>query len=68
MVNVASPHFYKINRMAGVEDGMTIKTRALKQEVAHVPFPPGFDFERMGLVTSDSDIGCYCRPRSATTS
>jgi sarcosine oxidase subunit beta len=62
VVNVAGPHSAKINRMAGVEDGMTIKTRALKQEVAHVPFPAGFDFERMGLVTSDSDIGCYCRP------
>jgi sarcosine oxidase subunit beta len=62
VVNVAGPHSYKINRMAGVEDGMTIKTRALKQEVAHVPFPAGFDFERAGLVTSDSDIGCYCRP------
>ena len=62
VVNVAGPHSYKVNRMAGVEDGMTIKTRALKQEVAHVPFPAGFDFEAAGLVTSDSDIGCYCRP------
>jgi glycine/D-amino acid oxidase-like deaminating enzyme len=62
VVNVAGPHSAKINRMAGVEDGMRIKTRALKQEVAHVPFPPGFDFERAGLVTSDSDVGCYCRP------
>ena len=62
VVNVAGPHSSKINRMAGVEDSMTIKTRALKQEVAHVPFPEGFDFERAGLVTSDSDIGCYCRP------
>jgi glycine/D-amino acid oxidase-like deaminating enzyme len=62
VVNVAGPHSYKVNRMAGVEAGMKIKTRALKQEVAHVPFPAGFDFERAGLVTSDSDIGCYCRP------
>jgi sarcosine oxidase subunit beta len=62
VVNVAGPHSFKINRMAGVETGMTITTRALKQEVAHVPFPEGFDFERSGLVTSDSDIGCYCRP------
>ena len=62
VVNVAGPHSYKVNRMAGVEDGMRIKTRALKQEVAHVPFPAGFDFERSGLVTSDSDIACYCRP------
>jgi sarcosine oxidase subunit beta len=62
VVNIAGPHSFKINRMAGVEDGMTIRTRALKQEVAHVPFPAGFDFEAAGLVTSDSDVGCYCRP------
>ena len=62
VVNVAGPHSAKINRMAGVEAGMNIKTRALRQEVAHVPAPPGFDFERDGLVTSDGDIGCYCRP------
>ncbi len=62
VVNVAGPHSSKINRMAGVEEGMRIRTRALKQEVAHVPFPPGFDFERAGFVTSDSDVGCYCRP------
>ena len=49
VVNVAGPHSAKINRMAGVEEGMRITTRALKQEVAHVPFPKGFDFERDGL-------------------
>jgi sarcosine oxidase, subunit beta len=62
VVNVAGPHSAKINRMAGALQGMRITTRALKQEVAHVPFPMGFDFEREGLVTSDSDVGCYCRP------
>ncbi len=62
VVNVAGPHSAKINRMAGVEDGMRVRTRALKQEVAHVPAPPGVDFESDGLVTSDGDIGCYCRP------
>jgi sarcosine oxidase subunit beta len=62
VVNIAGPHSSKVNRMAGVEAAMNITTRALKQEVAHVPFPAGFDFERMGLVTSDSDVGCYCRP------
>ncbi len=62
VVNVAGPHSYLINRMAGVEEGMTIKTRALRQEVAHVPAPEGFDFEAHGLVVSDSDIGCYSRP------
>ena len=27
-----------------------------------MPFPKDFDFEKNGLVTSDSDVGCYCRP------
>jgi len=62
VVNVAGPHSHLINRMAGIEAGMTITTRALRQEVAHVPSPAGFDFERQGLVISDSDIGCYSRP------
>ena len=62
VVNVAGPHSYIINRMAGVEAGMNIKTRALRQEVAHVPSPEGFNFEKDGYVISDSDIGCYSRP------
>jgi len=62
VVNVAGPHSFIINRLAGVEDGMKIKTRALRQEVAHVPSPEGFDFETNGCVTSDGDIGCYSRP------
>lgn len=64
VVNVAGPHSSKINQMAGVEAGMNIKTKALRQEVAHVPSPEGFDFENQGYVTSDSDIGCYCRPET----
>ncbi len=62
VVNVAGPHSFLINRMAGVEAGMNIKTRALRQEVAHVPSPAGFDFEKLGCVISDGDIGCYIRP------
>ena len=62
VINIAGPHSYLVSRMAGVEEAMNIKTRALRQEVAHVPAPEGFDFEANGFVTSDSDIGCYCRP------
>lgn len=62
VVNVAGPHSYIINRMAGVEDGMKIKTRALRQEVAHVPSPPGLDYDTRGMIISDGDIGCYSRP------
>lgn len=62
VVNVAGPGSNKINAMADVLDEMTITTRALKQEVVHVPSPAGFNFEQDGFVVSDSDISCYCRP------
>jgi len=62
VVNVAGPHSYIINRMAGVEEGMRIKTRALRQEVAHVPAPEGFDYQKDGMIISDGDVGTYSRP------
>ena len=62
VINVGGPASSSINQMAGVIADMQIHTRALKQEVVHVPAPAGFDFERNGIVVSDSDIGCYCRP------
>jgi len=64
VVNVAGPHSYIINRMAGVEEGMNIKTRALRQEVCHVPPPDGIDYRKEGVMISDSDIGCYSRPET----
>ncbi|MCP4315847.1 MAG: FAD-binding oxidoreductase [Hyphomicrobiales bacterium] len=62
VINVAGPHSARINAMAGVDEGMKIKTRALRHEVAHVPTPEGFNFEKDGVVYSDSDIHTYCRP------
>ncbi len=62
VVNVSGPHSFKINRMAGVEDGMKIKTRALKQEVCHVPAPKEVNYNMQGTIISDGDIGCYSRP------
>ncbi len=64
VVNVAGPHSYKINEMAGVLDDMNIKTRALRVEVAHVPSPQGLNWEKDGVITSDSDTGVYTRPES----
>jgi sarcosine oxidase subunit beta len=64
VVNVAGPHSYIINRMAGVEEGMKIKTRALRQEVCHVPAPDGIDYQKEGMIISDGDIGCYSRPET----
>ena len=62
VINVAGPHSFVINDMAGVSEGMKIKTRALRHEVAHVPAPEGTNFERDGVVYSDSDIHTYARP------
>ena len=64
VVNVAGPHSQKINALAGVEDGMTIKTKALRHEVCHVPSPSDFDFETDGFVFSDGEIGVYIRPET----
>ena len=61
VVNVAGPHSGVVNRMAGVEDEMSVRTRPLRQEVAWVPAPPGVDFARRALVSADGDVGCYWR-------
>ena len=62
LVNVAGPWSFVINRMAGVEETMNIKPRALRHEVHHVPAPEGFDYEHTGLHTSDGDQAIYFRP------
>src|SRR6476619_7044552 len=62
VVNVAGPHSFVINRMAGVEDGMKIKTKALRHEVHHVPSPPGFDYENAGWHVSAGANAFYFRP------
>lgn len=67
VINVAGPHSFVINRMAGVEEGMNIKTRALRHEVHHVPSPPGFNFETDGCHTSDGDAGVYFRPETGNS-
>ena len=64
VVNVAGPHSFVINRMAGVEETMNIKTRALRHEVHLVPAPPGVDYEHEGFHTSDGDQGIYFRPEA----
>jgi sarcosine oxidase subunit beta len=64
VVNVAGPHSDVINRMAGVQGDMNVRTRPLRHEVHHVPGPPGFDFEADGMHTSDGDLGIYFRPET----
>jgi sarcosine oxidase subunit beta len=62
VVNVAGPHSFVINRMAGVEEKNSIKTKPLRHEVAYVPSPAGFDFEHNGYQIADGDNGIYLRP------
>lgn len=62
VVNVAGPHSYQINEIAGVLEGMNINTRPLRQEVCHVPAPEGFDYNNLGMLLSDGDTGTYSRP------
>lgn len=62
VINVAGPHSYLINTMAGVLEGMNIKTRPLRVEVSHVPSPEGFNYSHLGMMMSDGDVGNYSRP------
>jgi len=64
VVNAAGPHSAVVNRMAGVEEKMKIKTRPLRHEVHFVPSPDGFSYEQDGLVVGDADLGGYHRPET----
>ncbi len=64
VINVAGPHSSKINKMAGIGGKTAIKTRPLKQEVANVAAPQGFDYENDGPMCADDDVGTYSRPES----
>ncbi len=67
VVNIAGPHSAIINRMAAVDQDMKIKTRALRQEAHQVPSPPGFNFEKNGCHTADSDNAVSFRPELGNT-
>ena len=64
VVNAAGPHSFVINRLAGVEATMRIKTRALRHEVHYLPVPADYDVENEGRIISDDDIGGYSRPET----
>jgi len=62
VINVAGPHSGKINELAGIGGKTAIKTRPLRQEVASVKAPDGFDYENDGPMCADDDVGTYSRP------
>ncbi|MGF1640353.1 MAG: NAD(P)/FAD-dependent oxidoreductase [Rhodospirillales bacterium] len=59
VVNAAGPHAAKVNALAGADADMTIGTRALRQEIAHVAAPAG---GALPFFASDGDVGVYARP------
>lgn len=61
VINVGGPASSRLNEMAGVTGDMTITTRALRQEVVHIPAPEGY-YASDEILVSDSDISCYSRP------
>ena len=67
VVNVAGPHSAQVNRMAGVEQAMKIRTRPMRHEVHVVPGPPGIDLAADGFHTADGDQGIYFRPETGGT-
>lgn len=62
VVNIAGPHSFVINRMAGVDDAMNLKTRALRVEVHYLPRPDDGAIHDLSPIMSDADIGGYNRP------
>ena len=61
LVNAAGPWSAAVNRMCGAATDFTISTRALRQEVDHVPGPAGVPREDVPII-SDMDLGTYVRP------
>lgn len=61
-VNVSGPHSSRVNRMAGFDDEMRVKARALRYEIAQAPTPPGRGIMNDGCVAPDSDLATDARP------
>lgn len=64
VVNAAGPHSAVVNRMAGVDKAMKIKTRALRHEVHYLPRTEDMGIEDESPFWSDDDVGGYFRPET----
>ncbi len=62
VVNVAGPHSFKINTMAGVVEGMNVVPKPMRREVYVAPAPPELDWDSNGIMIGDIDLGTYNRP------
>ena len=68
VVNVAGPHSAIVNAMAGALDDMTIETKPLRQEVAHVPAPRGSTSRPARTSSRTATSAATPAPRPAITS
>lgn len=62
VVNVAGPHSFAINTMAGVAESMTVVPKPMRREVFIAPAPAGSDWDNTGIMFGDIDFGVYARP------
>ncbi len=64
VVNAGGPWSLGLNRLAGVDRGMNVSNRPLRQEVCHVPLPKSIPSKDQGGVAliADPSIGTYARP------
>jgi hypothetical protein len=46
---VTQAHSSIVNRLAGIDKKMKIKTRALQHEVHFIPYPERFSYENEGI-------------------
>ncbi|WP_190823395.1 NAD(P)/FAD-dependent oxidoreductase [Saccharopolyspora pogona] len=62
VVNAAGPWSAKINELAGVGSDFTVRTQPMRQEVAHVAAPGGYNAAGgAGICLADMDLGIYVR-------
>lgn len=62
VVNAAGPWSSKLNELAGVGSDFTVAVRPMRQEVAHVAAPEGYQPSGgVGPAVADIDLGTYYR-------
>ena len=65
LVNAAGPHSSVINQLAGQTDILPITTKAMRHEVAYLPWPRTLEGAEARTVITDLDTGVYIRPDGA---
>jgi sarcosine oxidase, subunit beta len=64
VINVGGPHSSQINRLAGVDEAMSVGHRPLRKEVCYLPPPSNESSPTGNTIILDLDVGGYCRPET----